>query len=163
MKYCYECGGKLQPDFLNEREGMVPHCSRCGRWQFEVFSVAVSMIVVSPDSENILLIQQYGKKDYILVAGYINRGESAEEAAVRELREEIGLEITALRYNKSAFFAPSNTLMINYICHAADTDLGKMDKSEVDTAVWMSREQAIQAIKPDSLARRFLLYYLDLP
>lgn len=162
MKYCYECGGELKPEFLNEREGIVPKCSKCGQFRFEIFSSAVSMIVLNPQKDKILLIQQYGKKDNILVAGYISKGENAETAAKREIKEETGLDITDIRYNKSEYFAKTNTLMLNFICHAADSDLSGIDIEEVDKAQWFTFEQARQNIKPNSLAEQFLLHFLDM-
>ena len=157
MKYCYECGGALQPAFLNEREGMVPRCSQCGRWQFEVFSVAVSMIVLSPDAENILLIQQYGTKNNVLVAGYINKGENAENAVIREVKEETGLTVVYHNFNKSEYFPRTNTLMFNFVCVADSEDLSGLNTKEVDKAQWFTIEEAIENIMPNSLAQKFLL------
>ena len=53
----------------------------------------------STDHSKILLIQQYGKARNILVAGYVNKGESAEEAVVREVKEETGLTVVDYRFN----------------------------------------------------------------
>ena len=161
MKYCYECGGLLEDAFLNDREGKVPKCTRCGRFQFPVFSAAVSMIVQSPEKDRILLIQQYGRKDNILAAGYIGRGESAEDAVIREVKEETGLDVTELHFNRSEFFEKSNTLMLNFICTVSDTDLSGTDHEEVDKAQWFSLDQAKKEIKHPSLAEKFLLHYSD--
>ncbi len=161
MKYCMDCGGLLREEFHSEREGLVPRCTKCGAYQFPVFSCAVSMIILSPDRKRILLIQQYGRQDNILTAGYISKGENAEQAAVREISEETGLEIKDIRYNKSEYFPKTNTLMINFICTASDDDLSGIDSDEVDHAEWFSYEQAREKIKPDSLAKKFLLMFLD--
>ena len=69
-----------------------------------MYNVAVSMIVVDEETGKILLIQQYGKPSYILVAGYVNRGEAEEHAVVQEVREETGLEVEHLRFNRTKFF-----------------------------------------------------------
>ena len=92
MKYCYECGERLTEREL-ENEGIVQYCEKCGEYRFPIFSTAVSMIVENPDKTKILLIQQYGRKNNILVAGYVNKGENAESAVMREVMEETGLEI----------------------------------------------------------------------
>ena len=96
-KYCQECGAKLVIKEL-ENEGMVPFCPGCGQFRFPMYNVAVSMIVADEQSGKILLIQQYGRPAYILVAGYVNRGEQVEHAAVREIKEETGLTVTEYRY-----------------------------------------------------------------
>ena len=123
MKCCYECGTPLVEKYL-EKEGMVPYCPKCQQFRFPIFNTAVSMEVLSPDKTRILLIQQYGKKRNILVAGYVNRGESAEQAVAREVKEEIGLTVHDITFNESQFFEPSNTLMLNFSC-VADSEIGR--------------------------------------
>ena len=104
MKYCYECGERLTEREL-ENEGIVQYCEKCGEYRFPIFSTAVSMIVENPDKTKILLIQQYGRKNNILVAGYVNKGENAESAVVREVMEETGLKVSDMSFNKSEYFA----------------------------------------------------------
>ena len=115
MKYCYECGTKLTEKFL-ENEGMIPYCETCQEFRFPIFSTAVSMEIFNPEKDKVLLIQQYGKKRNILVAGYVNKGESAEHAMVREVMEEVGLHVVEYKFNRSEYFEKSNTLMINFAC-----------------------------------------------
>ncbi len=160
MKYCYECGTPLTLRFL-EQEGDTPYCEKCGCWRFPIFSTAVSMIVLSPDRSKILLIQQYGRPSNILVAGYVSKGESAEQTVVREVQEEIGLSVNSLCFNRSEYFAKSNTLMLNFSCTATSESLEHLNRQEVDQAAWFSWEDAEKAIRPDSLAQRFLLHFLE--
>ena len=113
MNYCMQCGTKLHLKH-HDTEGDVPFCDTCGAFRYPVFNTAVSMVVTNPAKTKVILIKQYGRPHYILVAGYVNRGEDAEHAAVREVREEIGLEAREVRFNHSHYFAPSNTLMLNF-------------------------------------------------
>ena len=106
QKHCFECGTALIEKELEE-EGVVPYCPKCQQYRFPMYNVAVSMIVVDEETGKILLIQQYGKPSYILVAGYVNRGEAEEHAVVREVREEAGLEVAHIRFNRAKFFDPS--------------------------------------------------------
>ena len=55
-----------------------------------------------------------GRDSYILVAGYVNKGEDAEDAVIREIREEMDLKVLECHFNRSHYFAPSNTLMLNF-------------------------------------------------
>ena len=160
MRYCYECGTELTEKPL-EGEGMIPYCKSCKCYRFPIFSTAVSIIVLDPQKEHILLIQQYGRQSNILVAGYVERGESAEDTVRRELKEETGLDAVSVRFNRSEFFERSNTLMLNFTCVAADTSLDGLNTKEVDLAQWFTFEQARAEIRPDSLAQRFLNAYLD--
>lgn len=160
MKYCMECGTRLVDKFL-KNEGMIPYCETCGEYRFPVFSTAVSMEVLSPDRERILLIKQYGRDKYILVAGYVNKGENAEDTVVREVKEEIGLDVVEVHFNKSEYFAPSNTLMLNFSCVVADDSLVHVSEEEIDSCRWFTREEARENIFHGSLAERFLLHFLD--
>ncbi|MDO4175381.1 MAG: NUDIX domain-containing protein [Eubacteriales bacterium] len=158
MKYCYACGTQLTEKYL-EREGMVQYCPKCEQFRFPIFNTAVSMEVLNPAKTHVLLIQQYGKKRNVLVAGYVNRGEQAEHAVVREVREEVGLSVHNVTFNESRFFEPSNTLMLNFSCVAESEDLGGMT-DEVDRAAWYTLEESAQAILQNSLAQQFLLAFL---
>lgn len=158
MNYCVQCGTKLIEKEL-AGEGMVPYCTSCQEFRFPYFNVAVSMIVKNPAEDKILLIQQYGRKDYILVAGYVNKGEDAEHAVARELQEETGLKAGNIRFNRSHYFAPSNTLMLNFSCTVERESLAELT-DEVDSAKWFSIEDAKENIKKNSLAQQFLNEFL---
>lgn len=158
MNYCMECGTELEGKHL-ENEGMIPYCNTCEGFRFPVFNTAVSMIILNKEQDKILLIKQYGGADYILCAGYVNKGEDAEQAAAREIAEELGLQTVGLRYNKSEYFEKNNTLMLNFSCIVASECLAGMT-DEVDQAEWFSIEAAQANIKKDSLAQRFLENYL---
>ena len=78
-RYCQECGTELVDKML-ENEGLIPFCPKCGQYRFPMYNVAVSMIVISRQTGRILLIKQYGRPSFILVAGYVNRTERLEHA-----------------------------------------------------------------------------------
>ena len=110
QNYCFVCGNKLTLKYCND-EGMVKYCEKCGKFRFPIYSSAVSMVVFNRERSKILLIQQYGKKDNILVAGYINKGETPQQALVRELREEVSLDAAEWNYNASSYFEKTDTLI----------------------------------------------------
>ena len=159
MKYCMECGTRLHDKFL-KNEGMIPYCDTCETFRFPVFSTAVSMEVLSPDRDKILLIKQYGRDRYVLVAGYVNKGENAEDTVVREVREELGLQVTELHFQKSEYFKPSNTLMLNFACVVDSESLAHISEEEIDSCRWFSLEEAEANIAEGSLAGKFLTRFL---
>ncbi|MGN1342979.1 MAG: NAD(+) diphosphatase [Traorella sp.] len=158
MKYCIECGNKLVTKYL-ENEGMIPYCEKCHQYRFPVFSSAVSMIILNPTNDKILLIQQYQKPVYILVAGYINKGENAIEAIKREIYEEVHLKVNHIQFNDSQYYEPTNTCMFNFVCVSESDDF--ILNNEVDRACWFTLEEAVKNIKDNSLAKYFLMHYLD--
>lgn len=158
MNYCMECGTLLHV-LPHGEEGLIPYCDTCAAFRYPVFNTAVSLLVLDEQKENILLIRQYGRPAYILVAGYVNHGEDAEDAARRELMEELGLEALTLSFNRSRYFPPSNTLMLNFTVTVKKEDAHP--NREVDAWQWFSLSDAREAIKPGSLARAFLLGWMD--
>ena len=158
-KYCQECGTALTEKYL-ENEGMIPFCPKCNQYRFPMYNVAVSMIVVNKMIGKILLIKQYGRPFFILVAGYVNRTESLEHAAIREIKEETGMTVASIKFNRTRFFEPSNTLMCNFTAFVED-DSELSVNNEVDSYCWFSKDEARENIKPESLAAYFLDSYLD--
>ncbi len=159
QSFCPACGAKLTERLL-AREGMVPYCETCADFRFPKYNVAVSMVVEDEETGRILLIQQYGRPSYVLVAGYVNRGEPAEHAVVREVKEETGMTVARLRFNRTKFYAPSNTLMVNFTAFVSDASALHTNE-EIDRFSWFTPEQARENIRPGSLAEEFLNSYLD--
>ena len=96
-------------------------------------------------------------RDYILVAGYISRGEDAEAAVKREVFEETGMTVDRLQFNKTSFFEPSNTLMVNFACMIEHPEDLKVNE-EVDNFKWFTFDEARANIKKNSLAERLDVY-----
>ena len=159
MKYCQECGTALTEKEL-EHEGIIPYCPTCRDYRFPMYNVAVSMIVVNEENQKTLLIKQYGKDFFRLVAGYVNRTESLEHAVVRELKEETGMTAERVVFNRTRFFEPSNTLMCNFTAFVKD-DSELNPNYEIDYCEWFSFAEARKAIDPNILAGQFLNAYLD--
>ena len=158
MSYCTECGHLLEDRYL-EDEGMVPYCPNCNVFRFPLFNVACSMIVLSPNQDEVCLIQQYGRPDYVLVAGYVNLAEDAEDCVVREIQEELGVHVLSYSFNRSHYFSKSNTLMLNFTVVVNSKVVHP--NHEVDAYAWFNLDLARGQIKKNSLAESFLLGYLD--
>lgn len=157
MKYCVECGHELILQEL-ENEGMIPYCPNCNEYRFPTFNSAISTVIFNKAKDKILLIQQYGRDSNILVAGYINKGENANEALLREVKEEVDLTVKKFIYNDNFYFERSNTLIHNFTSFVDEEEFHLT--KEVDKSTWFSIDEAIEAIRPNSLAKQFLLQTL---
>ena len=155
QKHCFECGTSLIEKEL-EGEGIVPYCPKCERFRFPMYNVAVSMIVINEQTGEIL---QYGRPWFVLVAGYVNRGEQVEHAVGREIKEETGMTVSRIKFNRTCFFEPSNTLMCNFTAFVKD-DSELLPNQEIDSYQWFTPDDARKNIRPNSLAERFLNAYL---
>ena len=157
--HCHDCGTPLIEKEL-EGEGIVPYCPKCEQYRFPMYNVAVSMVVINEQNGKILLIKQYGRPNFILVAGYVNRGEELEHAVGREIKEETGMTVSRSKFNRTSFFEPSNTLMCNFTAYVAD-DHELHTNNEIDAYDWFTPDEARRHIRPDSLAEWFLNAFLS--
>lgn len=153
-----ECGSKLVIRH-HDTEGDVPYCENCSEFRYPVFNTAVSMIVMNEAEDRVILIKQYGKPTYVLVAGYVNKGEDAETAAAREVMEELGMQVISSRFNRSHYYPRTNTLMLNFTVTVRGDDVHP--NWEIDSWRWFSIEDARKNIRPDSLAKIFLEGYFN--
>jgi len=151
-----DCGDKLTLKFL-EGEGLIPYCNTCQEFKFPIFNCAVCSIIVNRDFDKILLVKK--TEDFILLAGFIKKGEDAEAALIREANEEADINIIKYKFMRTRYYEKSNVLMLNYISVADSMDI--KIKDELKEARWFDFEEAKQAIKSDSLAQKFLLSAID--
>lgn len=154
LNYCSVCGTKLHKRECGD-EGYVQFCEKCNTFKFPMYNSAVSTVIFNRNKDKILLIQQYDKKDNILVAGYINKGETPQEALQREVKEEVNLKAVSWDYNNSIYFEKSNTLIHNFVV-VVDDEKFRIKENEVDYASWYTVEDAVKYVKPNSLAKTFL-------
>ncbi len=152
--YCPVCGEKLAL-YLHQQEGLVPYCKHCGEFRFPQFATAVSMVVTNRNKDKILLAKHLGQEDFILFAGYVKKGETAEKTVTREFREETKLNVVKYKYMSSRYHEANNVLMLNFLVIAENGDIS-LDKTELEQAVWFGFDEALQAIRKDSDAEAFL-------
>lgn len=152
--YCTECGEKLTLMFASG-EGLVPYCKNCKAYRFAQFATAVSMVVTNRAKDKILLAKHVGQDDFILFAGYVKKGETAEKTVTREFKEETKLDVVKYKYISSRYHEPKNVLMLGYIVMAEDGE-PVLDAKEIEEVRWLSFEDAAQAIRKDSTAEAFL-------
>ena len=156
--YCRDCGAKLSLRFL-ENEGLIPYCEHCEAFKFPYFPVAVSMTVVNRAENKILLAKHTGEESYKLFAGYIKKGENAEKAIPRELKEETHLTAIKWRFHASRYHEAKDVLMLNFIVTAEEGDIVLND--EIEDARWFTPEEAKEYVVKGSTAEYFLLGALN--
>lgn len=153
--FCPLCGARLGARALGD-DGETPYCERCGRPFFDAFSTCV-IALVADELDEVAVLSQYGMQHGSLVAGYVKPGESAEEAAAREIGEELGLRVQSLSLEETYWFARGEQLMIGFFArvHRAPFSLS----GEVDGAAWVDASCAAERMRPGGpawrLARRF--------
>lgn len=153
--YCPDCGSRLSPRLIGD-EGEVPYCEQCQKPLFDMFSTCIIALVVNEKGEAALLRQGYLSDAYrTLVSGYMKPGENAEEAALREIQEEIGIRAETLTFTGTYWFEKKDMLMIGFIagCRKKEFILSQ----EVDEASWVPVEKALSLVHPGRSISRLLL------
>ena len=144
--YCPLCGAKLTTKAAGD-DGMVPYCDACGKYWFDTFSSVAIVMVVNECNEIAMLKQHYLSDVYwTYVSGFMKPGETAEETAVREVQEELGLDIQTLEYAGTYWFGLREQLMHGFIGHVKKRDF--VLSSEVDRAEWVPFSEAPERMFP---------------
>ena len=146
-QYCPKCGRKLIQKQAGD-DGLVPYCEACGKLWFDTFGSCVIIMIVNELEEVVMLRQKYMSDEYMnFVSGYITVGETAEEAARREVREETGLELEMLEYSGTWWFQEEELLMHGFIGRVRKQDF--VLSQEVDAAEWIPLEKLPDYMYPD--------------
>jgi len=133
--YCGRCGSKTELK-KEERAAVCPECN------LVIFPKISPAVIVAITCNNKILLargKNYKGDFYALIAGYVDVGESIEETVVREVKEEIGLDVWNLKYYKSQPWPFSGSLMLGFTAEADDTQQIVIDENEIKEAGWFSR------------------------
>jgi NAD+ diphosphatase len=146
-QFCSVCGERT----VQGRGGHVRQCPACKAEHFPRTD-PVAIMVVS-DGERCLLGQSRGRLSrtgtYSALAGFIDQGESIEEAVRREVKEEAGVVVGKVRYHSSQPWPFPSSLMIGCHAQALTTDI-RMDDGEMTDVRWFSRDEVLAALKGES-------------
>ena len=156
--HCPDCGQTLSARPIGD-EGLVPWCEGCSRPWFDAFSTCIITAVMNGKGEVLLQRETRRPEREVLVAGYIKPGETAEEAARREIAEETGLIATALRYMGSWPHMEGNMLMLGFAA-TADGEPNP-DSSEILSDRWATMEDAVQSLRAGSIAQQVVMAIRD--
>lgn len=149
-QYCGTCGTPLRM-----HTPISKRCPQCGREIWPALSPAI-IVLVHKGNEALLVHARNFKGDYYgLVAGFVETGETLEEAVHREVAEETGITITNLRYFGSQPWPYPNGLMVGF---EADYVVGNihLQKEELSHGAWFSKENLPAVPDKLSIARKMI-------
>ena len=114
-------------------------------------------MVLVRDGERLLLARSHRFKPgvYSALAGFLEPGETLEQCAAREVREEVGVEIANLRYFASQPWPFPNSLMVAFFADYAGGEI-RPDPNEIEAADWFTRDQLPLLPDPISISRRLI-------
>jgi NAD+ diphosphatase len=159
-RFCGRCG---QPT-VNAPGERAKLCPQCGLLSFPRLSPAVIMLIRRGDNE-FLLARNRGFADgfFSVLAGFVEPGESLEEAVAREVHEEVNLDIRDIRYFGSQPWPFPHSLMIGFTAEYAGGEI-RLQADEIAEAGWYARGGELPRLPGKlSIARRLIDAFLAEP
>ena len=148
--FCPHCGNKLIKKEIGD-EGLIPYCEACKIPLWDMFTTCIICAVVNEYGEIALIRQGYvSTTNYVCIAGVMKLGESAEECAMREVQEEIGLHVEELEYIKTYPYEKKEMLMIGFKAKVRKEDF--RTSGEVDSVRWFKLSEAPEQLREGSIA-----------
>jgi NAD+ diphosphatase len=135
-KYCGRCGTQT----IVDEKDMMLKCPSCGQMHYPRIAPAI-IVAINNNGKLLMAKHSYHKtSNYSILAGFVEPGESIEEAVKREVTEEVNLKIKNIQYVKSQSWPFPNSLMLGF---TADFDSGeiKVDGDEIIDAKWFKPEE----------------------
>jgi len=151
LQYCSKCGQKVQrgPESIEKR------CHTCNLSFFPKFSPAV-MVLIQRDDEVLLARSAHFKPGfYSALAGFVEMGETAELAAHREVKEEVGLDIAELEYFGTQSWPFPDSFMIAFKAKYLRGDL-HIDTHELEDARWFNLNNLPDLPSHASISRKLI-------
>jgi NAD+ diphosphatase len=159
--HCPRCGALTEPELAG-------HSRRCvvdGSEHFPRLDPAVIMLVTDPDDRCLLARNaMWPERRVSILAGFVEPGESAEQAVAREVHEETGISVGDARYVGSQPWPMPHSLMLGFRARATGSLEITVDSEEIAEAHWFSREDLRAAVAsgdirlppPVSIAHRII-------
>ena len=158
-RFCGLCGAECEP----QSAGNVMACTGCKTHHFPRTDPAVIMLVTRGDKALLGHSARFPNSVmYSTLAGFVEPGESLEEAVAREVMEESGIAVTRVRYHSSQPWPFPASIMLGFYAEGLTQEI-VLDEDELTDARWFSREEMRDAKahgfalpRADSIARRLI-------
>lgn len=150
-RFCGRCGSSTEPG----AEPLARACTGCGAVHYPRLSPAVLVSVVHGDRILLARSPHFTPGMYSVVAGFVEPGETLEETCIREVREEVGVEITDVRYVASQPWPYPSQVMIAFAATYAGGDIVPQP-GEIEDARWFTVDELPMVPAPLSLSRALI-------
>jgi NAD+ diphosphatase len=155
-QFCSSCGTKTE-----YKQGVrAKECPRCGHLSFPRISPAV-IVAVERDGKLLLARgNRFTTEMYSVLAGFVEPGETLEETVVREVKEEVGIEVTDISYFGSQSWPFPDSLMVAFTARYAGGKI-VVDREEIVEAGWFTADDLPRIPDKISIARRLIDWFVE--
>jgi NAD+ diphosphatase len=154
--YCGRCGAATD----EPREERARTCPRCGAAHFPRINPAVIMLVEREDTMLLAKNHNFRGGFYSALAGFVDPGESLEQAVAREVWEEVGLEIDTIRYFGSQPWPFPSQLMAAFTARYSSGEI-RLQDSEIQDARWFGASDLPELPGRFAIARWLIDAFLE--
>ncbi len=155
-RFCSRCGTPLRPSLIERAK----ECSKCGLLHFPRLAPAIIVLVERGDQFLLARSRHFLPGMYSVLAGFVEPGESLEEAVGREVKEEVGLDIKGIRYFGSQPWPFPHSLMIGFTATYAGGEISP-DDEEIEDAGWFGADGLPTIPGKISIARKLIDWFLQ--
>jgi len=135
-QYCGQCGAPTG-DHLRDR---AKECAECGLISYPRISPAIIVLVRKDDRLLLARAHRHPPGFYSVLAGFVEPGETLEEAVAREIHEEVSIEVKDITYFGSQPWPFPNSLMVAFICDYAGGEI-VLEEEELEDAGWFTTSE----------------------
>lgn len=143
--FCAACGSPTRI----EKAGYSRLCEGCGAEHFPRVDPVVIMLAEKDGKALVGRGPNFPAGFFSALAGFVEPGESLEEAVARELFEEAGVRVSGVRFGASQPWPFPSSLMMGAFARAESFDLA-LDESEISEARWVSRAEVLAALRGEA-------------
>ena len=150
--YCSKCGNK---NVLDEKERMLK-CPSCHKQVYPRINPCVIVGII--DKDEIVLTRSINH-EYVnsgLVSGFCEYGETLEETIIREVKEEVGLNVKNIRYYKSQPWPRTDALLMGFYCELDGNKTIVRQESELSEAIWVNKKDITERKNLNSLTAEMI-------
>jgi NAD+ diphosphatase len=134
-------------------------CPQCGLLHFPRLAPAIIVLIERGDRLLLARARRFPTAMYSVLAGFVEPGESLEEAVAREVKEEVGLSLRDIRYFGSQPWPFPDSLMIGFTAEYAD-GVVMVDNNEILDARWFGAEDMPEIPGKVSISRALIDHFL---
>lgn len=154
-RFCSVCGSPMQPS-----TEISLRCTSCGNEIWPLLATAVITLIRRGNEVLLVRGRNFRRKFYGLVAGFVETGETLEEAVQREIMEETGLRVTNIRYFGSQPWPYPCGLMVGFTADYAGGEI-MIQEEEIARAAWFTKDNMPEIPEKLSIARRLIDSWLE--
>jgi NAD+ diphosphatase len=153
---CGRCGVPLKTSQTERAK----ECPQCGLLHFPRLAPAIIVLVERGNELLLARSRHFMPGMYSVLAGFVEPGESLEEAVMREVREEVGISVKDIKYFGSQPWPFPHSLMIGFIAAYAGGKIS-LDDSEIEDAGWFTADRLPRIPGKISIARKLIDWFVD--